>query len=111
MAMAQLLPDDKRRGRRRAIPTHAEPPRTASDFRDWIRDEFPLNQEQEARLVRAIESLLAGQRQLVEESKHEAMRALSEGFAEKLSRLQRQLSEKDVTVSNIARYFEEVVAA
>jgi diguanylate cyclase (GGDEF)-like protein len=110
MAMAQMLPDDKRRGRRRAVPTHAEPPRTASDFRDWLRDEFPLSEEQEARLVRAIDSLLAGQRQLVEESKHEAMRALSEGFAEKLSRLQRQLSEKDVTVSNIARYFEEVVA-
>src|SRR6185437_3652284 len=30
--------------------------------------------------------------------------------AAKMERLQRQLSEKDVTVSNIARYFEEVVA-
>jgi len=46
----------------------------------------------------------------VEESKHEAMRAMSEGFAAKMERLQRQLTEKDVTVSNIARYFEEVVA-
>ena len=35
---------------------------------------------------------------------------MSEGFAEKMARLQRQLTEKDVTVSNIARYFEEVVA-
>ena len=50
------------------------------------------------------------QRQLVEESKHDAIRALSEGFAEKMERLQRQLAEKDITVSNIARYFEEVVA-
>ena len=40
----------------------------------------------------------------------DAIRALSEGFAEKLEKLQRQLSEKDVTVSNIARYFEDVVA-
>ena len=39
-----------------------------------------------------------------------AIRALSEGFATKMERLQRQLTEKDVTVSNIARYFEEVVA-
>jgi diguanylate cyclase (GGDEF)-like protein len=110
MPMGQLLPDDKRRGRRRGVAAHAETPRTASDLRDWIRDEFPLSEEQEARLVGAIETVLVGQRQLVEESKHEAIRALSEGFAEKLSRLQRQLSEKDVTVSNIARYFEEVVA-
>ena len=47
---------------------------------------------------------------MVEESKADAIRALSEGFATKMERLQRQLSEKDVTVSNIARYFEEVVA-
>ena len=76
----------------------------------WIRDELPLSEEQVARLVGAIERVLAGQRQLVEESKHDAIHALSEGFAEKLSRLQGQLTEKDVTVSNIARYFEEVVA-
>jgi diguanylate cyclase (GGDEF)-like protein len=54
--------------------------------------------------------VLASQRQLIEESKHEAIRALSEGFAAKLERLHQQLTEKDVTVSNIARYFEEVVA-
>jgi diguanylate cyclase (GGDEF)-like protein len=47
---------------------------------------------------------------LLEESKHDAIRALSEGFAAKMERLQRQLTEKDVTVSNIARYFEDVVA-
>ena len=58
----------------------------------------------------AIDTVLGNQRQLIEESKHEAIRALSEGFADKMERLQRQLTEKDVTVSNIARYFEEVVA-
>ena len=67
-------------------------------------------EQQEAQLFRAIETVVASQRQLVEESKHEAIRAMSEGFAEKMARLQRQLTEKDVTVSNIARYFEEVVA-
>ena len=48
--------------------------------------------------------------QLIEDSKQEAIRAISEGFAAKLDRLQQQLTEKDVTVSNIARYFEDVVA-
>jgi diguanylate cyclase (GGDEF)-like protein len=61
-------------------------------------------------LLQRVEDVVARQRQLVEESKHDAIRALSEGFAEKMERLQHQLSEKDVTVSNIARYFEEVVA-
>ena len=110
MVMTHMSPDDNRRGRRRPVAAHEEAPRTASDLRDWIRDEFPLSDEQEVRLVVAIDRVLASQRQLVEESKQDAIRALSEGFAEKLSRLQRQLSEKDVTVSNIARYFEEVVA-
>ena len=57
-----------------------------------------------------VDHVIARQRQLIEESKHEAIRALSEGFAAKMERLQQQLTEKDVTVSNIARYFEEVVA-
>jgi diguanylate cyclase (GGDEF)-like protein len=108
MAMAQLVPDNDRRAR--SVVTRANVPRTASDLREWIREEIPMVEEHAARLFEAIESVLASQRQLIEESKHEAIRALSEGFAEKLSRLQRQLTEKDVTVSNIARYFEEVVA-
>ena len=61
-------------------------------------------------LLSRVEEVVGRQRQLVEESKHDAIRALSEGFAAKMDRLQQQLTEKDVTVSNIARYFEEVVA-
>ena len=75
-----------------------------------MRERLSLDEQQEAQLFRAIETVVASQRQLLEESKHEAIRAMSEGFAEKMARLQRQLTEKDVTVSNIARYFEEVVA-
>ena len=69
-----------------------------------------LDPDLEAQLLQKIEEVVGRQRQLLEESKHDAIRALSEGFAGKMERLQRQLSEKDVTVSNIARYFEEVVA-
>jgi diguanylate cyclase (GGDEF)-like protein len=107
--MGHRLQDDERRTR--GVAAGNEIPRTASDLREWVREEIPLGEERTHRLFAAIESVLAAQRQLIEESKHEAIRALSEGFAEKLSRLQRQLSEKDVTVSNIARYFEEVVAS
>ena len=97
-------------GDRAARPREIGSPRTTSDLREWVRRRLALADEAETQLFHAIESVVANQRQLFEESKHEAIRALSEGFAEKMSKLQRQLTEKDVTVSNIARYFEEVVA-
>ena len=84
--------------------------RTTAELRDWVQEQLGLDPTREAELLRRVEDVLVRQRQLVEESKHDAIRALSEGFAEKMERLQHQLTEKDVTVSNIARYFEEVVA-
>jgi diguanylate cyclase (GGDEF)-like protein len=85
-------------------------PRTTAELRDWIQEHLRLTPEREGQLLQLIDQVVGRQRQLVEESKHDAIRALSEGFAGKMERLQRQLTEKDVTVSNIARYFEEVVA-
>src|SRR6185312_4878152 len=79
-------------------------------LREWIQESLHLESERETELFQRMDDVVARQRQLVEASKHDAIRALSEGFAAKMERLQRQLSEKDVTVSNIARYFEEVVA-
>src|SRR6185369_10649700 len=105
VTMAELTPDD-----RQAETVSTDIPRTTTDLREWVRIALKLDSIEQARLLEAIESVLGNQRQLLEESKHEAIRALSEGFAEKMARLQRQLTEKDVTVSNIARYFEEVVA-
>jgi diguanylate cyclase (GGDEF)-like protein len=83
---------------------------TTEELREWILEDLNLEPTRAAELIRRVDEVVARQRQLVEESKHDAIRALSEGFAAKMERLQRQLSEKDVTVSNIARYFEEVVA-
>jgi diguanylate cyclase (GGDEF)-like protein len=87
-----------------------ESPRTTAELRRWIQENLRLPSDLEGRLLQLIDEVVGRQRQLVEESKHEAIRALAEGFAGKMDRLQRQLTEKDVTVSNIARYFEEVVA-
>jgi diguanylate cyclase (GGDEF)-like protein len=83
---------------------------TTEELRGWVQEELNLDPSRAAELITRVDEVVARQRQLVEESKHDAIRALSEGFASKMERLQRQLSEKDVTVSNIARYFEEVVA-
>ena len=85
-------------------------PKSAAELRTWVVDRFGLDEPRASELLNAIDSVVASQRQLLEDSKHEAIRALSEGFAAKLERLQQQLTEKDVTVSNIARYFEDVVA-
>jgi diguanylate cyclase (GGDEF)-like protein len=85
-------------------------PRTLDDLREWIRQNLKLDLQGESQLLEVIEQVLARQRQLVEESKHDAIQALTEGFTAKMARLHAQLSEKDVTVSNVARYFEDVVA-
>ena len=105
MALPRLRPADPPRFMR-----EEDLPRTTAELRTWVVEHVGVSGERAADLVRAIESVVAGQRQLIEESKIEAIRALTEGFAAKMERLQQQLSEKDVTVNNIARYFEDVVA-
>ena len=93
-------------------PENGELPneRTTAELREWVNSHLSLEPARAAELLKRIEEVVSRQRQLTEESKLDAIRALSEGFATKMERLQRQLTEKDVTVSNIARYFEEVVA-
>ena len=105
MEMAHVKSTDNRR-QRRELPA----PKSAAELRRWAVERFGLDEGRARELLAAIDSVIAGQRQLVEDSKHEAMRALAEGFAAKMERLQQQLDEKEVTVSNIARYFEDVVA-
>jgi diguanylate cyclase (GGDEF)-like protein len=88
----------------------SDAPQTTTDLRRWVRERLDLDPAAESELFQAIDAVVGSQRQLVEQSKQEAIRAMSEGFAAKMERFQRQLSEKDITVSNIARYFEDVVA-
>ena len=106
MPMAQVRTTDDTAFMRR----EHDSPRTTADLREFVTDRLGIEAGRASELLDAVDALIQGQRQQLEESKHEAIRALSEGFATKLERLQKQLSEKDVTVSNIARYFEEVVA-
>ena len=85
-------------------------PRTTDELRDWIASDFRLSRHDRDELVRGIESVLAWQRDLLEKSKADAIRALSEGFADRTQRLYAELSEKDSRTSAIARYFEDIVA-
>jgi diguanylate cyclase (GGDEF)-like protein len=85
-------------------------PRTMAELREWVLRNLSVPPEESSELLEVISLVVGRQRQLIEESKNEAMRALSEGFAAKMERLQHQITEKELTVSNIARYFEEIVA-
>jgi diguanylate cyclase (GGDEF)-like protein len=85
-------------------------PTSTTDLRDWVERQLELDPNRASELLSRVDEVVRRQRQLVEASKQEAIRALSEAFADKMDKLQRQLAEKDTTVSNIARYFEEVVA-
>jgi diguanylate cyclase (GGDEF)-like protein len=105
MALTQVVPSPTMARR-----TDDDRALTVAELQQWVRTRLGLPDDRSGELLEKIEALLASQRQLIEQSKGEAIRALSEGFAAKMSRLQEQLTEKDVTVSNIARYFEEVVA-
>ena len=85
-------------------------PHTTDELRDWVSRELRLSRHDREELLRGVESVLRRQRDLLESSKADAIRALSEGFAEKIQGLYAELSEKDHRTSAIARYFEDVVA-
>lgn len=85
-------------------------PRTTDELRKWMARELGMSPHDRDELVRGVESVLEWQRDRLEWSKAEAIRALSDGFAEKVRTLHAQLSEKEHRVSAIARYFEDIVA-
>lgn len=85
-------------------------PRTPDELREWVSREFQMSPDERKELVRGIDSVLQWQRGLLESSKGDAIRAVSEGFTARLQRLNTQLREKDTRTSAIARYFEEIVA-
>lgn len=85
-------------------------PTTLEGLRQYIQADLPLAEAEKAALLELVTDVFERQRVLWQESKHEAIRALSAGFAEKVARLHSELVAKETTVSNIARYFEEVVS-
>jgi diguanylate cyclase (GGDEF)-like protein len=75
-----------------------------------VRDHLTLPAPLETSLLSAIDAVFTRHERLWQESKHEAIQALSAGFADKMARVQTELSAKDATVSSISRYFEALVA-
>jgi GGDEF domain-containing protein len=85
-------------------------PQTRNELQLWVREQLKLPTSVETALLAAIDAVFTRHERLWQESKHEAIQALSAGFADKMSRVQTELLAKDATVSSISRYFEALVA-
>lgn len=85
-------------------------PQTRSELHQWVRDRMHLPAGQEQALLDAIDNVFMNHERLWQQSKQEAIRAVSAGFTDRLNRLREELSARDATVSSIARYFEDLVA-
>ena len=92
------------------IGAASQQPQTRTDLQAWVREQLHLPARIEAELLRAIDAVFSRHERLWQESKQEAIQALSSGFADKMSRVKTELSAKDATVSSISRYFEALVA-
>jgi diguanylate cyclase (GGDEF)-like protein len=90
--------------------TSPHPPQTRTELQAWVRERLHLPPAIEAELLQAIDAVFSRHERLWQESKHDAIQALSAGFADKMSRVKTELSAKDATVSSISRYFEALVA-
>ena len=85
-------------------------PQTRNELQAWVREQLTLPPALETSLLTAIDAVFTRHERLWQESKQEAIQALSAGFADKMAHVQSELSTKDATVSSISRYFEALVA-
>jgi len=96
--------------RKTAQAQDANLPATRSDLHQWVRDRLHLPATQEQSLLDAIDAVFLTHERLWQQSKQEAIQAVSTGFAERMNRMREELSARDATVSSISKYFEELVA-
>jgi diguanylate cyclase (GGDEF)-like protein len=94
---------------RKAVQAGSQP-ETRSDLHQWVRERLHLPAAQEQALLDAIDSVFLQHERLWQQSKQEAIQAVSVGFGERMARLRDELQARDATVSSIARYFEDLVA-
>jgi GGDEF domain-containing protein len=95
--------------RREQAPKPGGYPQTRGDLQRWVRDHLRLPAAAEGELLAAIDSVFDRHERLWQESKQEAVQALSAGFVDQMARAKNELSVKDATVSSISQYFEKLV--
>src|SRR5687768_16751579 len=95
---------------RKQIPGDSEAPSTRSELHQWVRDRLSLTAAQEQSLLDAIDNVFLQHERLWQQSKQDAIQAVSAGFTERMNKMREELSARDATVSSISKYFEELVA-
>ncbi len=75
-----------------------------------MRTHLALAEDDKIALVTALDAVLDRHEHLWEQSKQEAIQALTAGFAEQIARLKHELDARDSTVASISAYFETLVA-
>ena len=96
---------------RKAVHTDtALGPETRSELHQWVRDRLRLGAGDEQALLDAMDRVFLQHEHLWQQSKQEAIQAVSAGFTERLNRMRQELTARDATVSSIAGYFENLVA-
>jgi diguanylate cyclase (GGDEF)-like protein len=96
---------------RKTVPVDVDTtPETRSDLHQWIRERLHLSAGTEQALVEAIDHVFLQHERMWQQSKQEAIQAVSAGFTDRLNKMRQELSARDATVSSIARYFEDLVA-
>ena len=85
-------------------------PETVSDLRHWIREQLSLTPAQQGALLQAVDHVIARHESMWQASKQEALQAMSTGFADRMRRMRDELAAREMTVSSITKYFEQLVA-
>src|SRR6187549_4046104 len=95
---------------RKPVPHDSEQPATRSDLHQWVRQQCHMPAHQEQALLDAIDNVFMQHERLWQQSKQDAIQAISAGFADRMGKMRDELSARDATVSSISNYFEELVA-
>ena len=98
------------RARTKTFTDTGSQPETRSDLQQWVRERLHLTASQEQALLEAFDTVFLNHERLWQQSKQDAIQAISAGFTERLNRLRDELTARDATVSSIAKYFEDLVA-
>ena len=96
---------------RRRKREQVEPlPATRSELHEWIRRRLSLPESDQRALVDAVDAVLLQHERSWQQSKDEALHAVSQNVARRMDRLRNELSARDATVHSITQYFEKLVA-
>jgi len=95
---------------RKSLITDAEMPATRSALHEWVHEQLHIPAHQEHALLEAIDNVFMQHERLWQQSKQDAIQAISAGFADRMGKMREELSARDATVSSISNYFEELVA-